>query len=105
MVKIGKGLTSNYTLHGVFDNPKIEKEIVKKQFCITEFPSKKTAYIYLGEKSKLTRCKLKDGIRKVVSTNERGYNIDPSTFSTKDLSTNLVVAHFVDIEYFLKEEV
>ena len=106
MIKIGKPCETNYTMQAVYSGDKIENEVIKEMHAITEFPSKKMAYIYLGKRDEITRCQLKDGIRKVIRENKRGWNIDPSTFSPhKKLSTGLVVAHFVDFEYYLKEEI
>ena len=105
MIKIGKPSKSNYTIKGIFSDGVIEKEVIKEVNTITEFPSKKIAYIYLGKRNELTRCKLKDAIKQIISSNKRGWNVEPSTFSTKKLSTNLVVTHFVDFEYYLKEEI
>ena len=105
MIIINKPKEKNYTLIGFFDGDKVNAECIKEKNHITEFPSKKTAYIYLGKKNEVSNCKFKETITKVVMSNKRGWNIDPSTFSSEKINTGKVVEYFIEKEMFFKEEI
>ncbi len=100
MIKISKFNDELFTLKALFKSKKIEDVIIKEVNHITEFISKKEAFIYLGDEDKFNIKSLRKAIKGIVSKNKRGLNIDVSTFMTKKISLKAATKFFIEDIYY-----
>jgi len=89
---------NKFTLKACFAEDKIEKVIGVKN-VITEFPSKDSAFIYLGDKKKYTNKDL-ESITKAIVDSKREFEIDVQSFSTKEVSDSDFVKKYISVEGF-----
>ncbi len=94
-----------FKIKGFFNTSTIqEKNLLKNKFSMTEFPDKKTAYIYLGDEDKFDNSLLKLVAKKIINLKTREFEINAKSFVTKNVTEEMVVQVFVDqFEYITGE--
>lgn len=106
MKLITKQTKGSIILKGFFNDDKLkEKNILNNKFSITEYLDKNIAYINLGDKKCYCNDCLETAINKIVKLNTRNFEIDASSFTTKDINLSTVVKRFVEIDEYVNGEV
>ncbi|WP_438340557.1 M17 family metallopeptidase [Mycoplasma sp. 125] len=67
-------------LKAVFKGDKLPKNLVEKDFTITEFLSENVAYVYMGEREKINYNNIFDFAKSLATNAARNYQIDVATF-------------------------
>ncbi len=105
MIKLGKAKSNFIELIGVFDGANIPKEVEKKANEITIFPKEKIAYIYLGKSDNFCLEELKVAVQAIIAKNKKGFNLNLSDFSTKNVEEKAAMKMLVEEYSFLTLEV
>ena len=106
MINIQKTVNKNqFILKGSFDTPSLNKTIIKKNNVITEFITKKEAFIYLGKDTKFKLDSLVETVKKIAGLNTRDFQIDVKSFVTKKIDEAEVVKAFVEFEEFVNAKI
>lgn len=103
MKLINKENSNSFKIKGFFDSSKvIDENLLKNKFSITEFPDKKIAYVYLGEKDKFEYQTLKSVASKIINLESRDFEININSFTTDKVTEEMVVKMFIDRYEYLK---
>ena len=102
MQLVSKENLKAFKIIGFFHNSKIKEEnLLKDKFSITEFPNKKTTYIYLGEEGSFNNDSLKSAMKKIISLNGRDFEVNAKSFVSKKITEEMVVNMFIDQHEYL----
>ncbi len=102
MQLVSKENLKAFKIIGFFHNSKIKEEnLLKDKFSITEFPNKKTTYIYLGEEGSFNYDSLKSAMKKIISLNGRDFEVNAKSFVSKKVTEEMVVNMFIDQHEYL----
>ena len=105
MKLVNKENLKAFKVIGFFHNSKIQEEnLLKEKFSITEFPNKKTTYIYLGEESKFDKDDLKSAMKKIITLGNRDFEVNAKSFVSKIVTEEEVVKTFIDQQEYLLGE-
>ncbi len=102
MIKISEKNKEFFTLKALFKtkDKDINENVIQDMHHITEFISKKEAFIFLGKEKEFTIKELRKSIKAIVSSNKRGINIDLSSFVTEKITLESVTKFFVEDTYY-----
>ncbi len=102
MQLVNKENLKAFKIIGFFHNSKIKEEnLLKDKFSITEFPNKKTTYIYLGEESSFDNDSLKSAMKKIITLGGRDFEINAKSFVSKKVTEEMIVNMFIDQHEYL----
>ncbi|KUH47643.1 M17 family metallopeptidase [Mycoplasmopsis meleagridis] len=96
--------TSDVILKAFFKGDEIKPYLIEKQGQITEYLNENVAYVYLGEKEKLTKEELLDIFKNIASSQVRTYLVDIKSFKTPSLCKCEVLPILVKATYFIKAD-
>ncbi len=102
MKLVNKENLKAFKVIGFFQNSKIQEEnMLTEKLSITEFPNKKTTYIYLGEEGKFNNDSLKSAMKKVITLGNRDFEVNAKSFVSKLVTEEMVVRVFIDQQEYL----
>lgn len=107
MKLINKISNTKFTLEGFFEEDKLEKKfknILVSKNAITEYVEQNKAFICLGSKKTYNLDTLKNIINKISKLQTRDYQIIAKTFVEKNISLEIVVNKFIDIDEYINGE-
>ncbi|MCT4469516.1 leucyl aminopeptidase family protein [Mycoplasma sp. HS2188] len=100
--KINQNRNKDVLLKATFKEDKKIEHLIEKNQAITEFLNDNVAYVYLGEKDKLSFTSLVKFFGKLSINLARSYQFDVDSFTTPNLDAAKVMEAFIRGQYFEK---
>ncbi|MCS4536520.1 M17 family metallopeptidase [Mycoplasma sp. CSL7475-4] len=100
--KINQNRNKDVLLKATFKEDKKIEHLIEKNQAITEFLNDNVAYVYLGEKDKLSFTTLVKFFGKLSINLARSYQFDVDSFTTPNLDAAKVMEAFIRGQYFEK---
>ncbi|AIA29241.1 leucyl aminopeptidase [Mycoplasmopsis californica] len=102
--KISQSRNNDVLLKAHFKEDQKIEHLIEKNQVITEYLTKNEAFVYFGEKSKLTFKSLVDFFGNLATSLPRNYQFDVDSFTTENLDATKVMEAFIRGLYFQKAE-
>ncbi|WP_029512869.1 M17 family metallopeptidase [Mycoplasmopsis iners] len=96
--------TNDVLLKAFFKGDEAKPHLIEKQGQITEYLNENVAYIYLGEKDKLTEESLVGIFKGILASQGRTYLVDIASFKTDKICKCAIIPALVRAVYFVKAE-